>query len=245
MGYRLASVTLAPVFALQGRRVRRGATLLPEAPGPRSGVRGDGPALRLLIVGDSAAAGVGAASQDEALSGRLVAELAPTFRVAWTLIARTGATSAGTARHLARHSTPEGGAVDVAVISLGANDVTARRPIARWLEDLNEVAALLRTRYAVRRLVFSGLPPMHLFTAFPQPLRWYLGATARRHDRALARWTAGRPDCEHVPLELERGAGLLAPDGLHPGPVLYERWAAELARCIRGRVEQSRPDAAT
>src|SRR5689334_20066239 len=75
MGYRTASIALVPLLALQGRRVRRVTPRLPEPPGPRAGLAGDGPPLRLLILGDSSAAGVGAPSQDEALSGRLVSEL--------------------------------------------------------------------------------------------------------------------------------------------------------------------------
>ncbi|HET9455615.1 MAG TPA: SGNH/GDSL hydrolase family protein [Gemmatimonadaceae bacterium] len=229
----MASVGLAPVFALQGRYVRRVTPRLPEPPGPRTGVRGDGPALRLLIVGDSAAAGVGAASQDEALSGRLVDELAPTFRVSWMVVARTGATTGGTARYLARRPADECDAFDVAVLSLGGNDVMGRRPLRRWLEDMGDVTAFLRERFAVRHILISGLPPIHAFTALPQPLRWYLGARARRFDRALAAWARSQSDCEHLPLELTNGAGLLATDGLHPGPRLYERWSTELARRVR------------
>ena len=235
MGYQIASGALAPLLALQGRRVRRATPQLPEPPGPHSGTRGVGPPLRLLLVGDSAAAGVGAASQDEALSGRLADELAPTFRVSWTLIARTGATTAGTARHLARRPAEECGAFDIAVLSLGGNDVMGRRPLDRWLADVGEVAALLRVRFSVRHILLSGLPPMHVFPGLPQPLRWYLGATARKFDRALAGWATTQPDCEHVPLELTDGAGLLATDGPHPGPALYHRWGVELARRIRAR----------
>jgi len=235
MGYEIASAALAPVLMLQGRRVRRMTPRLPEPPGPRQGVRGEGPPLRLLIVGDSASAGVGAATQAEALSGRLVAELAPTFRVTWMLIARTGATTAGTARHLAGLPPEERGAFDVAVVSLGGNDVMGRRPLEQWLDDLAQVTTLLRERFGVGHVLLSALPPIHLFTALPQPLRWYLGVAARRFDRALDGWAATRPDCDHIPLALAHGSELLASDGLHPGPILYELWAAELARHIRAR----------
>lgn len=233
MGYGVATSALAPVLAVQARWVRRCVIPLPEPTGARQGIAGAGPDLRVLIVGDSAAAGVGVATQPEALSGRLVMELASRFRVTWALVARTGATTGGTARHLARRAVAATERFDVAVLSLGGNDVMARRPLDRWLTDLDEVVTLLRARYGVRRLLVSGLPPMHLFTALPQPLRWYLGASARRADRALARWAAAREGCEHVPLALEAGAGLLAPDGLHPGPALYGRWAAELAVRLR------------
>jgi hypothetical protein len=102
MGYEMTLFPLGPVFALQGRYVRRVTPRLPEAPGPRAGTHGAGSELRLLLLGDSAAAGVGAPSQDEALCGRLTSELAQSFRVSWALVARSGATTAGTTRHLVR-----------------------------------------------------------------------------------------------------------------------------------------------
>ena len=70
-----ADVALFPLFALQALWVVARAERLPEPPGPRSGVGGDGPDLRLLILGDSSAAGVGAERQEDALSGQLAARL--------------------------------------------------------------------------------------------------------------------------------------------------------------------------
>ena len=72
----LPALALSPLLLAQGVYVRRVTPRLPEAPGSRSGVAGGGPSLKLLILGDSAAAGVGAASQDEALAGQLAVALA-------------------------------------------------------------------------------------------------------------------------------------------------------------------------
>jgi lysophospholipase L1-like esterase len=231
MGYEMTRFPLGPVFALQGRYVRRVMPRLPEAPGPRAGTLGAGSELRLLVLGDSAAAGVGAPSQEEALCGCLTRELAQSFRVSWALVARTGATTAGTTRHLMRSVAAR---FDVSVVSLGGNDVMGQRPLARWLEDLDELATLLRTRFEVRHLLFSGMPPMHAFPALPQPVRWYLGTRARRFDQALARWASVQPDCEHVPLTLD-DLQQLAADGMHPGPLAYRDWSILLARRIRAR----------
>lgn len=54
MGYHLATATLGPILLLQGRHVRRVTPRLSEAAGPREGTAGDGPPLRLLIVGELA-----------------------------------------------------------------------------------------------------------------------------------------------------------------------------------------------
>jgi len=239
---RAAFVALAPLLLLQGRYVRRVTTRLPEPTGDRTGTAGAGPELGLLILGDSAAVGVGVETQCEALSGRLVAELSRTSRVSWTLVAKSGATASGTTRHLTRCCSL--GRVDVAVVSIGGNDVVSHRSLADWLEDIEALVGLLRTRFAVRHILLSGLPPMHAFPAFPQPLRWYLGAKARKYDVALTRWASRQADCEHVSLVLPNLRELFAADGMHPGESAYRLWAIELAKRIRARwvATQCRPE---
>ncbi len=61
MRHALVTAALAPLLLWQGRHVRRVTPRLPEAAGPRAGTTGHGPPLRLLVLGDSAAAGVGVA----------------------------------------------------------------------------------------------------------------------------------------------------------------------------------------
>jgi len=58
-----AMVVLSPLLVCQGIYVRRVTPKLPEADGPRSGEAGSGALLRLLVLGDSAAAGVGVRTQ--------------------------------------------------------------------------------------------------------------------------------------------------------------------------------------
>lgn len=232
---RAAALPLAPLLLWQGRRVRREAMKLPEAQGVREGLAGAdrfGRPLRLLVLGDSSAAGVGAATQDEALAGRLLAELSATVRrpVRWKLVARSGAS---TAEALALLEAEPAETFDVAVVALGVNDVTALRPAARWLADVERTCGVLHRRHGVRRVLWSGLPPMHRFPALPQPLRGVIGLHARGLDGALARWCArrgalARPRARHVPLPAMTEASLIAQDGFHPGPRAYALWARAL-----------------
>ncbi|MDF1728820.1 MAG: SGNH/GDSL hydrolase family protein, partial [Sulfitobacter sp.] len=89
----LFRLLLSPLLIAQALSVRSRAQLLPEAAGPRHGVTGKGSPLRLRIIGDSSAAGVGAEVQLEALSGQTVGPLSRHFEVHWDLDARTGATT--------------------------------------------------------------------------------------------------------------------------------------------------------
>ncbi|HMY01436.1 MAG TPA: SGNH/GDSL hydrolase family protein, partial [Agitococcus sp.] len=98
----MTTLALAPLLVVQGWYVKRITPRLPEAEGARQGITGQGQRLRLLVVGDSAAAGVGAVHQREALVGQLTAELAAQFEVSWLLIAKTGFTTADLLAHLAQ-----------------------------------------------------------------------------------------------------------------------------------------------
>ena len=124
----LARLPLAPILAAQAIGVRRRARFLPEPPGPRQGTAGDGPRLRLLMIGDSSAAGVGAATQETALAGRLVADLSRDHRVEWRLLATTGATTRDTLLRLSTTPLPQ---CDVVVSALGVNDTTRARSARR------------------------------------------------------------------------------------------------------------------
>lgn len=228
----IAKWALGPLLLVQGRRVRRETPVLPEPDGPREGVAGEGPALRLLVLGDSAGAGVGAGSQEEALTGRIVAALRDRFRVEYRLIARSGASTASTIRHLERL---EPFAVDAVVTSLGVNDVTGDVSVASFLETQCQLHELLRAKLGARLILASGIPPMDRFPALPQPLRWYLGARARELDRALA---AALPDgrgAEYLAVAGKLDAAHMAADGFHPGPAVYAAWGTAAA----GRIAQA------
>jgi lysophospholipase L1-like esterase len=222
---------LGPVFWLQARHVRRVTPRLPEPPGSRSGLSGAGPLVRLLVAGDSAAAGVGASSQDEALCGQLVGLLALHHTVQWQLIAVNGLESPELVQML--EDAPKE-RFDVVVISMGANDVSAMLAPVRWLEWQNRLAHVVARRFNPQLLVHSAAPPLHAFTALPQPLRWFSGRWAREMNRHLAGRLAGhqrrRTMLSHPDIPAAMG---LASDGLHPGPHGYSAWAHRLNQHIQ------------
>ena len=230
-------IALAPLLMWQGREVRRTALRLPEAEGPREGVAGTGKVcLRVLIVGDSSAAGVGARNQTQALAGRLSEALSQRLggSVAWQLIARTGDATQVTltaVRKLSLHP------ADVMVTALGLNDVVAQVPLKLWLTRLDKLDRAAEKRAGVKHVVHSGIAPIHSFALLPNPLRWVLGADARRYNRALGAWVQRWPNRWWLPLPFENAQAadssvLMAEDGFHPGPAIYALWAEQLASMI-------------
>lgn len=229
---------LAPVLVAQAVSTRRRAAVLPEAAGPRTGRIGQGgAALRLLIAGDSSAAGVGVAHQELALAGQLARALHARIGrpVRWSLHARSGLTTLQVFDLLRAASPPP---ADVAVVVSGVNDVTALVPVQRALRQRAALADWLLGQGKARHVVFAPLPPLHRFPLLPEPLRRVLGDDARRHDAALARWAATRADVSHTAIDLELGPEHMAGDGFHPGAPVYgacgEAIAAHISRLADG-----------
>ncbi|WP_160107735.1 SGNH/GDSL hydrolase family protein [Pseudomonas izuensis] len=225
----LAKIMLGPLLLMQGAYTRRITPKLPEAKGEREGLAGDGEPLRLLILGDSAAAGVGAPTQAQALSGQVVSRLARAYQVGWKLWARSGLDSQALLELLEQHG-PE--PFDVALLSIGVNDVTGALTADQWVTRQQQLLAILADKFGVRLIVVSPLPPMHLFPALPQPLRWYLGNRATRFNGRLAELADRTDRCTLLTTHLAPVAGAMAPDGFHPGPAIYSAWTGDAAQVI-------------
>jgi lysophospholipase L1-like esterase len=232
----LPLLPLAPVLLVQGLAVRRRALRLPEAAGSRAGTQGRGARLGLLVLGDSAAAGVGAATQDDALVGQLRERFARRHRVDWRLLATSGHTAADALGALGAF---EDFRIDMAVTSVGVNDVVARTPLRRFRHTVGELVDGLRRRGA-RGIVLSGVPPMGRFPVLPQPLRAVLGARATELDAVLAE-VARERGAVHLPMHFTAGLGPehMAPDGFHPGPAIYRAWADAAHDALTGPVDRA------
>lgn len=222
---------LAPVLMAQALWVRVRAMPLPEAAGPRGGRAGQGPLLRLLILGDSSGAGVGVRTQEQALSGQIVSRLAQDFTVDWRLDATTGHTTADVLAQLDRIEGP----FDMVVTALGVNDVTMGRTRRRFMAERSALLAELTGRLGARCVVVNAVPPLEKFPALPHPLAWVLGRQAARLDDGLREVVAEVPQAHLIPMHFPDIPGLAAADGYHPSALLYQLWAERAVEVIRAQ----------
>jgi lysophospholipase L1-like esterase len=221
---------LLPILWLQGRYVRKHTPRLPQAAGPCVGtIQGAGVPLRLLVIGESTVAGVGAPDHANALTGQTAAAIGRlTGRtVLWRAVGRIGATA-----HVARtRLVPEipQAPVDVIVLALGVNDVLRFHGPGRWTHDLTELIADLRSRVGAAPVVLASVPPMGQFPAFPQPLRGLLGLRAAALDRAARRSVLTLVGVAHSPMRLDVGTALFGSDRFHPSVSGYREWGSQIA----------------
>lgn len=199
---------------------------LPDGTGPHRYTRGTEVDLYLAMFGDSTAAGLGVDSPDETpgvqLARRLSAETGKVVRYGNKAI--VGATSKGLAAQvdamLVARERP-----DVAVILVGANDVTARNGIRSSARRLGDAVRLLNNNGA--NVIVGTCPDFGVITAIPQPLRTVLrrwGLHLATAQRGAVRSAGGRP----VPLAdllatefLAKPEHMFSPDQYHPSAAGY------------------------
>jgi lysophospholipase L1-like esterase len=207
------------------------------------------PVLRLVLLGDSAALGVGVEWLADTVGGqlaRLLAEGSPEAgerHVLLSSVGVAGSRSTDLATQVARALLGE--RPDVAVVLIGANDATAlRRPddAASYL-----AAAVRRLREAGVQVVVGTCPDLGAVRSIAQPLRQVTGLLGRRMARAQIRAVTDAGGTV-VDLGDETGpvfradAGTLCYDGFHPSADGYRVWAHALYPAVaRAAVASGRP----
>lgn len=227
--YYTATALAIPLLVIQAAWVKLTVLRLPEPCGSRSGLCGDDIKLKLLIIGDSAAAGVGVDKQDDALAGQLTATLAAKYEVNWRLIACTGFTSSDVINELAMLSAQT---FDYVLVSVGVNDVTHSTRSNHWSNNIRAIAELLDTKFGAPKVLLTSVPPMQKFTAIPAPLRWCFGLRAKRLNELMISAIKNNDRYSVLTFELPFKPEFIAKDGIHPSKLAYSIWANQAMRII-------------
>ena len=232
-----ASILLTPVLYPLGVLTRMKIAKLPEAAGERAGSSGQGTSvLRVLVLGESTAAGVGAADQTESLAGQLAVAITDMTgsRVEWRVLAASGVTAAGLRARLG--TLPAGTRADLVVIGLGANDVFRMQGPVGWERDMHALIDELRERCGFAPVMLSAMPPIGRFPGLPQPLRSVLGLRASLLDHASQKLAGRMAGVHFVPLEFDIRSDLFAEDGIHPSARCYALWGRAVAEAAVDRL---------
>ncbi len=233
MWLKITTLTLLPIIAIQGIKVRKKMLHLPEATGERDGVIGSGKPLSLLIIGDSAAAGVGVATQKDALSGAIITELYSEFTLTWKLQAQTGDTTQQVIQAAKQISDQQ---YDIVITSIGVNDVTKFTSARSWLKQQKQLFADIQNRFKPKLIIVSGVPPMQHFPALPNPLAWLFGKYAAQMNQVLQQWLMPQDKFKFIQYDIKEFQALnlpMASDGFHPSKEIYAIWGQKVAFLVR------------
>ena len=228
-----ATIALIPALVIQGNRVKKNTLRLPEPEGAREGQTGTGNKLSLLILGDSAAAGVGVEHQDDALLGAILHELKDDFEIDWKLQAKTGDTSSKVIHALDQIEVQQ---YDVIVTSVGVNDVTKLMPADIWIQKQEQLYSKIQQKFSPKLIIAAGVPPMNMFPALPNSLAWLFGQYAKQMNQQLEKFVNQQVNMQWIEYDIEKYRAMnlqMAVDGFHPSKEVYTLWGQEVAGKIR------------
>jgi len=227
-GSRLLAFVLAPYLFPQSRVILSHLPILPEADADWRGTT-DGPGtdkpVRLLVLGDSTAAGVGVETIRDGLAGNLARALAARLdrRVEWTVIARSGATTGEVRNFFLGLASRQ--SFDYVFVTTGVNDVMQLRRKRAFAADLALIIDGLEKASPNAEIMLAGIPRMEHFTSLPDPLGTILGARAYRLNTAAHAVLAAHPRVIHTPPWPIETEGFFARDDFHPSAAGYAAWA--------------------
>ncbi len=223
-----------PFLLPQALYVRQTAPRFAAAAGPSKGVSGCGHQARLLAVGDSIIAGVGATALSRALVGRTAAAIASSVdcSVSWQACGVSGYKATDILDRLVP-GLPDN-AADYVIVSVGVNDITGLTTIRQWRSKVSLLLEKLRRHSPDSAIAVAGMPPMHHFPLLPQPLRATFGMRSRTFDEELRALVDRLPGIVHVPVDIEAAPGKFAADGYHPSEEGYREYGRQMADALLG-----------
>ncbi len=193
------------------------------------------PTVRLVLLGDSAAIGVGVEWLSETVGGQLARLLAEGTadtgerHVLLSSVGVAGSRSSDLGTQVARALL--GDRPDVAVVLIGAHDATSMRSPEESAAQLGQ--AVRRLREAGVRVVVGTCPDLGALRAIAPPLRQVAGLLGRRMAKAQAKAVTAAGGAvvdlgEETGAVFRADAGTFCYDGFHPSADGYRVWAHAL-----------------
>ncbi len=223
---------IAPFLYLQGQYARRKIGRLPDAEGETIGCFGGGEeAVKLLVIGESTAAGVGARTHEAALAGQFARFLSCKIgkAVNWHVIGKSGITVRETIRELVPKIPDE--KFDYIMVALCGNEVLKLRSPRNFRRDMLEFLGIMREKNPDAVVFITNAPAIRLSPVLPQPIKFILGHLSALHDKNIREFTAPMPNILYFPQPSEVVEDFFA-DGIHPSEKGYTLWSERMVETL-------------
>lgn len=223
---------ISPFLFLQGKYTRRKVGLLPDAGGEKSGIAGNGQdyAAKLLVIGESTVAGLGARTHREALTGQFAERLSRRIggAVEWTVIGKNGVTARRTIDELVPQM-PEI-EFDYILLGIGGNDVMKLSSPKKWRRDMIELLGILRNKNPRAPIFISNCPMIVYSPVIPHPIKFLLWELSKMHDANIREFSAGMDRVHYYPQPVDVEVEGFFADGIHPSEQGYSDWAEAMLK---------------
>jgi len=229
----IAVLPFVPFLYLQSRYVRRAVGRLPDAAGDAVGKHGaHGETIKLLAIGESTVAGVGANNHAEALTGQFAKHLSAATgkTVYWQALGESGITVKNALKRLVSNL-PEP-QMDVILVALGGNDVFGLSSPRKWRREMTKLLEILRRKYPNAEILLANVPMVRDFRAMPNPLRYVLSSLAKLQHFNSREFITPLERVVYFDAVKAVDDDFFS-DGIHPSATGYDLWARDMVKFMQ------------
>lgn len=237
-------IPMLPVLILQGKYVRWNIPNLPEAIEPTGTVvRDSEKVIRVIGIGESTMAGVGVKTHVDGFIGAFTKHLATNkqMNIDWKVYAKNGIQVRNVEHRLLDNISDQD--ADIVIVALGANDAFNLRSPKYFERDVQRLIECLQDRFPTSPIVFTNMPPIHMFPAFPRFMRWVMSGFVDSYRRVFVKIVNDFPNVffndERIEsaiwgerYEVDVEPAKLFSDGVHPSHLTYALWGQDMARFV-------------
>lgn len=218
----------APFLYLQSQFIRRKIGRLPDAEGETKGRFENGAeSVKLLVLGESTAAGVGARTHETALAGQFARLLGEKIgkSIEWQVVGRSGITVKETIHELVPKIPDE--KFDYIMLALCGNEVLKLRSPRTFRRDMKKLLGILQEKNADATFFLTNAPAVRLSPVLPFSIKFILGHLSALHDANAREFTAEmrRVFYFHQPTSVPEDFWA---DGIHPSEKGYAAWSKRM-----------------
>ena len=218
----------APFLYLLGQLTRRKIGRLPDAEGEKTGKFTNGEqSAKLLVLGESTAAGVGARTHENALAGQFAKFLGEKIgaSIEWQVVGRSGITIKETIAELVPQIPAE--KFDYIMLALCGNEVLSLHSPRVFRRDMRKLIEILKRKNADTTFFMTNAPAIRLSPVLPFPLKFILGQLSALHDANAREFTAEMSKVFYFHQPSSVPADFFA-DGIHPSEKGYTAWSKRM-----------------
>ena len=240
----LLSIPLLLIMYVQGKRIRASVPPLPEADFPVGSTKADVvDAIRIITIGESTIAGVGAKTHEEAFTGTLAQCL--TDQTAKAVHWRVYAKSGYTVKKMRERLVPkiEEKQLDLIVIGTGGNDAFSLNSPTQWRKEQAKLIEDLRSKFPDTPICFTNMPPIHEFPAFTSIIQFVVGNLVQLLGEELADLVQPYDkvyfNSEQISFDtwtkrynMSGDIEEFFSDGVHPAVITYQVWAKDFVNFL-------------
>ncbi len=240
----ILTIPILPVLYYQGKKIKASIPRLPEAKDPEGKVMVNSQkTLKIISIGESTIAGVGADTHREAFTGTLANELAShlTANIDWKVYAKSGYTAQQVNDKIIDKIIEK--EIDLIVIGLGANDAFQLNSPTKWKRSVERLIEKIQAKFNYPPIVFVNMPPIKDFPAFTSLIKFTVGNLVNILGNELSEiiphykktyFHSKRLVFEDFINKSEKDITIddLFSDGVHPSKLTYQAWAKEITSFI-------------